>query len=109
MTLDKTTLNLMTGETAVLTAAAQPENTTDTLTWTTGNEAVATVADGVVTAVGAGSTVITAVCGSVKAECAVTVTASPLTVSVGGKTSPLSRVGGEARRSTVPCCPTAVM
>ena len=54
VTLDKTTLNLMTGETAVLTAAAQPENTTDTLTWTTGNEAVATVADGVVTAVGAG-------------------------------------------------------
>ena len=53
VTLDKTTLNLMTGETAVLTAAAQPENTTDTLTWTTGNEAVATVADGVVTAVGA--------------------------------------------------------
>lgn len=85
VTLDKTTLNLMMGETAVLTAAAQPENTTDTLTWTTGNEAVATVADGVVTAVGAGSTVITAACGSVKAECAVTVTASPLTVSVGGK------------------------
>ena len=95
VTLDKTTLNLMTGETAVLTAAAQPENTTDTLTWTTGNEAVATVADGVVTAVGVGSTVITAACGSVKAECAVTVTASPLTVSVGGKACALSRVGGE--------------
>ena len=95
VTLDKTTLNLMTGETAVLTAAAQPENTTDTLTWTTGNEAVATVADGVVTAVGAGSTVITAACGSVKAECTVTVTASPLTVSVGGKACALTRVGGE--------------
>ena len=95
VTLDKTTLNLMTGETAVLTAAAQPENTTDTLTWTTGNEAVATVADGVVTAVGADSTVITAACGSVKAECAVTVTASPLTVSVGGKACALTRVGGE--------------
>ena len=95
VTLDKTTLNLMAGETAVLTAAAQPENTTDTLTWTTGNEAVATVADGVVTAVGAGSTVITAACGSVKAECAVTVTASPLTVSVGGKACALTRVGGE--------------
>lgn len=95
VTLDKATLNLMTGETAVLTAAAQPENTTDTLTWTTGNEAVATVADGVVTAVGVGSTVITAACGSVKAECAVTVTASPLTVSVGGKACALTRVGGE--------------
>lgn len=95
VTLDKTTLNLMMGETAVLTAAAQPENTTDTLTWTTGNEAVATVADGVVTAVGAGSTVITAACGSVKTECAVTVTASPLTVSVGGKACALTRVGGE--------------
>ena len=95
VTLDKTTLNLMMGETAVLTAAAQPENTTDTLTWTTGNEAVATVADGVVTAVGAGSTVITAACGSVKTECAVTVTASPLTVSVGGKAGALTRVGGE--------------
>ena len=98
VTLDKTTLNLMTGETAVLTAAAQPENTTDTLTWTTGNEAVATVADGVVTAVGAGSTVITATCGSVKAECTVTVTASPLTVSVGGKACALTRVGGEDGR-----------
>ena len=74
------------------------------MTWTTGNEAVATVADGVVTAVGAGSTVITATCGSVKAECTVTVTASPLTVSVGGKTSPFPALAARMDGSTVPCC-----
>ena len=50
-----------------------PENTTDTLVWTSSNDAVATVKDGVVTAVKEGKATITAACGNAKAECVVTV------------------------------------
>ena len=49
------------GETLTLTATVAPDNATDkTVTWTTSNGSVATVADGVVTAVGAGAATITA-------------------------------------------------
>ena len=50
-----------------------PENTTDTLVWTSSNDAVATVKDGVVTAKSEGTATITAACGNAKAECVVTV------------------------------------
>ena len=43
------------GKTVALTAKVQPDNATDkTLTWTSSNKAIATVADGVVTGVAAG-------------------------------------------------------
>ena len=49
------------GETLTLTATVAPDNATDkTVTWATSDAAVATVADGVVTAVGAGTATITA-------------------------------------------------
>lgn len=73
VTLDKTALSLRPTETAKLTAAVTPENATDTVVWTSSNEAVATVKDGVVTGVQEGTATITAACGSVKAECVVTV------------------------------------
>ena len=62
VTLDKTeaTLHIKTDETVTLTPTMAPENTTDTITWSSSNKAVATVADGVVTAVGAGTATITA-------------------------------------------------
>ena len=62
VTLDKTeaTLHIKTDETVTLTATMAPENTTDTITWSSSDAAVATVADGVVTAVGAGTATITA-------------------------------------------------
>lgn len=41
--------------------------------WSSSNPAVATVNNGVITATGAGSATITAACGEIKAECAVTV------------------------------------
>ena len=62
VTLDKTeaTLHIKTDETVTLTPTMAPENTTDSITWSSSNEAVATVTDGVVTAVAAGTATITA-------------------------------------------------
>ncbi len=49
------------GDTLTLTATVTPENATDSsVTWSSSNEEVATVADGVVTGVAAGSATITA-------------------------------------------------
>ncbi len=60
VTLDQTSLTLTEGETGTLTATVEPSNATDkSVTWTTSDESVATVANGVVTAVGAGTATIT--------------------------------------------------
>ncbi len=92
--LSQTELTMTKGETAQLTAKVLPENTTDTLTWTSSAETVATVADGKVTALKAGTATITAACGSVKAECTVTVKeeAGPITVSVNGAPCTIEKV-----------------
>ena len=58
LTLDKSILNLKQGETESLTATTVPSNAK--ITWVSTNENVATVKDGVVTAVGAGSAAIIA-------------------------------------------------
>ena len=78
VTLDKTELNLKIDATETLTATVLPEDATDnSVTWTSSNEDVATVEDGVVTAKAFGKAVITATAGSVTAECSVNVTAEP--------------------------------
>jgi formylglycine-generating enzyme required for sulfatase activity len=60
VTLDKSTLALVAGESETLTATVDPGNATDkTLTWTSSAPGVATVADGSVTAVAKGTTTIT--------------------------------------------------
>ncbi len=72
------TLSLEVGATSQLSAAVQPENATiQDVTWSSGNEDVATVdEDGTVTAVAAGKAVITATAhNGVKAKCQVTVKA----------------------------------
>lgn len=62
------------GKTVTLSAKVQPDNATDkTVTWTSSNKAIATVADGVVTGVAAGQAVITAKAGDKEATCTVTV------------------------------------
>ena len=74
VTLSESSLVLDVGETAQLTAAVVPEGTTDKLVWSSADESVATVdANGLVTAVAPGRTVITAAAGSVSAVCSVTV------------------------------------
>ena len=75
ISLNKTALTLAVGDTETLIAAIMPEDATNkTVTWTSSSNAVATVdADGVVTAVSAGTAVITAQAGEVTASCTVTV------------------------------------
>ena len=62
ITLSQTAASMTVGgETLTLTATVAPDDATDkTVTWTTSDASVATVADGVVTAVGAGTATITA-------------------------------------------------
>ena len=62
--LDKNTLSFeKCGDTQEITATVTPENTTDAIIWTSSNDNVATVADGVVTIHGIGTATITATCG----------------------------------------------
>ena len=69
-------VSLLKGESAKLTAAISPEDATDkTVTWTSGNTAVATVtAGGVVKGIAAGTAVITAEAGGKTGNATVTVT-----------------------------------
>ncbi|MBP5725152.1 MAG: Ig-like domain-containing protein [Bacteroidales bacterium] len=73
------------GEAQTLTATVLPADADDkSIEWTSSNDAVATVVDGVVTPQGVGNCVITAKCvadKNVTAECAVTVTASTVAVT----------------------------
>ena len=75
--LNENTLTLYTNrdpKTAALTATVSPDNATDkTVAWTSADEKVATVENGVVTAVGNGTTTITAQAGDKTAVCTVTV------------------------------------
>mgnify|MGYP002615224558 CR=1 FL=1 len=75
ITLDETEIFGAPGNTQQLTATVMPEDATDkTVTWTSSDEAVATVdADGLVTFVADGEAVITAACGEFTATCTVKV------------------------------------
>ena len=88
ITLDKTSLTLKEGESVTLTPTVKPDNATNkSVTWTSGNESVATVDNtGKVTGVKAGTATIIAATqdGGKTATCTVTVNA--LTVLVTGIT-----------------------
>ena len=61
VSLDKETLTMKVGDTETLVATVAPADATDkNVIWTTSEETVATVENGVVTAVGAGNAIITA-------------------------------------------------
>lgn len=74
ITLDKEEYTGEEGGTFTLTATVAPEDATDkTVVWTSSDESVATVADGVVTLVAEGTAEISASCGGFTAICKVTV------------------------------------
>ena len=75
ISLDKTSLSLDEGESETLTATVSPSDATDkTVTWTSSDKKVATVSNGKVTAVKAGTATITAKTSNGKtATCTVTV------------------------------------
>ena len=83
ITLNKDSLELEKGAAETLTVSYSPADTTDSkdVTWTSNDKSIATVSDGTVTAVGKGTTTITAKVGNYEASCSVTVTEKEVTPS----------------------------
>jgi uncharacterized protein YjdB len=72
--LDKTELTIAVGETSTLKATVIPDDATDkVITWYSSDTEIATVKDGVVTALKIGTATITATAGDKTAKCIVTV------------------------------------
>ena len=97
ITLNVAELTLAPGASETLTATVLPENATDkTVTWSTSNAEIATVADGKVTAVKEGEATITAKAGEKSATCKVTVAKKTIPVeSVTLNKNELTMVKGE--------------
>ena len=76
LALDKSSVELVGGETMTLTASEG----TGSYTWTSSDESVVTVAEGVVTAVGGGTATILLTDGESELSCTVTVTIEPLSL-----------------------------
>ena len=84
VTLDQSEAEIAVGGTVTLTPTVSPSNaTTKTVTWESSDDAVATVADGVVTGVAVGTATITVTTddGDFTATCDITVTAAPAAVN----------------------------
>ena len=80
VTLDESAIVIYEGKSETLTATVSPENATDkSVAWSSDDPGIASVADGVITGVSEGTTVIRAVTndGSFEATCNVTVGAAP--------------------------------
>jgi len=74
ITLDKSTLTLEIGGWQILTATVLPANATDkSVVWASSNPIVATIVDGIVTALTVGTTTIIAKAGTHTTTCKVTV------------------------------------
>lgn len=73
ITLNKSTLSFTTTDTQTLTATVTPTDTTDPIVWSVVPSGIATVNNGLVTAMANGNCVVTATCGDQTATCNVTV------------------------------------
>ena len=78
ITLDQQTLELEIETSQKLTAEVQPANASDkTVAWTSSDESIVSVRDGVLTGISIGTATVTASAGGFTAECAVTVVYPP--------------------------------
>jgi len=109
VTLNKNSLTLTAGETETLYATVQPSDATNkSVTWASSNPAVATVTNGEVTAVTAGTANITVTTksGNKTATCAVTVKAASLpalsTAEATNVTGSSATLGGNIMEAGVP-------
>lgn len=81
LTIDKTELTVEIGQSATLTATVQPANATNKeITWSIDNASIASVNNGVVTAIAAGSAKVIAKCQSFYAVCHLTVPSNEIAV-----------------------------
>ena len=106
VTLNKTSLPLVKGNSETLTATVKPDDATDkTVSWSSSSASVATVDNnGKVTAVGGGNATITATAGGKSATCSVTVTVPVSSVTINKTSLPL--VKGESETLTATISPT---
>ena len=105
VTIDKTKLDMITGDNETLTATVTPEDTIDkTITWTSSNTDVATVTNGKVTAVAPGTATITATNGSNSATSSVTVQ-NPLPTGVNANEATVSMKSGTTHQITATVSP----
>lgn len=111
VTLDVSEITLKAGESKTLKVTVLPENASDKrVTWQSLDPTVATVENGVVTALKEGVTVVTAVCGLRSANCIVTVTDGSISqivevTSVTLDLQSLSLQTGESRTLTATVLP----
>ena len=106
VSLNKPSTQITKGETETLTATVLPENATNKgIIWSSSNTGVATVSNGTVTAVAAGSATITATSAAdstKKATCTVTVTTIAVTgVTLNKASTSIIRGGSETLTATV--------
>ena len=87
LTMNQPTAILEKGATLDLTATKQPTDTDDTteIVWSSSNPSVATVSNGLVTAVGNGTTTITATCGTETATCEIKVITTLVDITINEK------------------------
>jgi putative cell wall-binding protein len=99
--VDKTAITLSRGQSETLSVVFQPVFTTGDrdITWTTSAAGVATVTDGVVTALSNGTATVTATVGDKTATCTVTVSSSGTTSSGGNRGGGGSAIQPPAARS----------
>lgn len=76
--LNYTSLNLMLKQVQQLTATVADEVTDKNIIWTSDDENIATVSNGLVTAAGLGTTIIKATNGNISGQCSVTVLPIPV-------------------------------
>lgn len=79
--LSTDSVSLVVGKSETVTATVNPSNATDkTVTWCSNDESIATVSDGVITAISKGTVIISATAGSIIKEINVTVSEKEIPV-----------------------------
>ena len=73
ISLDQTNLTFASTSPQQLAANVAPENTTDIVRWSSDDESIAVVKDGLITPKGNGQCIITATCGNFSSSCSVTI------------------------------------
>lgn len=97
ISFQQTSLSVAVGSTATLTVVTTPSNAKKNLTWTSSNASIATVSNGVVTGVSAGTATITATDKDTGKSATATVTVKTLTgISVSGTPTKTEYTAGNA-------------
>lgn len=110
ISISPNSLTLTQGGTAQLTVTASPSGASNSVTWSTSNSSVATVVNGVVTAVGAGTATITATSTentSIKSSMTITVVSNKVQVqAISISPSSLTLTQGDTGQLTVTASPS---